>query len=220
MKTRLPKRERLGPETFELTDDAKRGIQDVDHLWNIHPDNRLMYNPGPQHRIPEQGAWVMITRKLPPLERDLDREIRVGRFFYALQSSTSTDDEGFDPDGHYRALLQTPWGDVWVWPYEYAKVETEKILALWQLEELEFHPTDVSLAEFNAEVYYIRTRGIPLAEAAAMALGSVEANIGWFEPRADLVPELEDFSRYATSEIGRLTETNHARRAAAKERVG
>ena len=70
--------------------------------------------------------------------------------------------------------------------------------------------------EFNDVVFYARSRGIPLGEAAAMGLGSIQANVGWFEPREDLVPELEEFSRYATTEMGRLTNTNHERRAAAR----
>lgn len=217
-KVRLPKWETRGADTYELADETKEGQADINAQYNGNPANRFSYDPQPQHRIPEVGAWVMILRPLPAIERNIDRHIRVGRMFYATRSSNNTDKEGFDPSGTYRARLQTEWGDVWVWPYEYAKIETDAILAMWQSGELEFHPTDVSLAELNEQVFYARSRGMGLAQAAAMALGSVEANIGWFEPRGDLVPELEDWSRYATNEIGRLTDTNHARRAAAHKR--
>lgn len=213
-------RDRRGADTYELTDYIKDQQADIDAKWGCHPDNRFTYDPQPQHRIPEVGAWVMILRSLPPMERRIDQHICVGRMFYAMRSGSDTDmdKEGFASDGTYRALLQTEWGDVWVWPHEYAKIETDAILAMWQSGEMEFHPTNVSVTELNEQVFYARSRGMGLAQSAAMALGSVEANIGWFEPREDLVPELESWSEYATNEMGRLTDTNHARRAAAHKR--
>lgn len=206
------------PNTYELADEWKSGQYAIDAKNRGHPDNYLVYDPQKQHRIPEQGAWVMIVHALPAIERDIGADVRVGRFFYAIRSGDNTDSEGFSPNGTYKALLQTQWGDVWVWPYEYAMVPTDDILAMWQSGELIFYPTDVSNAELNDQVFYARSRGIPLAQAAAMALGSVEANIGWFEPRVDLVTELEELSAYTRKNIGRLTAVNHERRAAAQKR--
>ncbi len=218
IRKRLPLWETRGPDTYELSDEAKDAEADVDARHQGNPANRFMYDPQSQHRIPEVGAWVMIVQSLPPIERGIDKHILVGRMFYAMRSSNNTDKEGFDANGTYRARLQTEWGDVWIWPYEYAKIETDALLAMWQSGELEFHPVDISLAELNEQVFYARSRGMGLAQAAAMALGSIEANIGWFAPREDLVPALTALSQYATAEMGRVTNTNHARRAAARER--
>lgn len=159
------------------------------------PANLEVYSPGERQRIPEAGGWAMITRKLPPLERALDREIRVGRVFYVERSGGNVDAEGFAPDGTCKALCRSPWGDVWLWPYEYSLIPVLDVVALWAAEELVFHPLQIEGARFNEIAFYARSRGIGLADAAAMALGTLSGSVGWFEPRADLAEECEALER-------------------------
>lgn len=64
---------------YELAGEAKDGLAS---MLLGDPANMEVYDPGLKQRIPEAGAWGLITRKLPPLEGGVDKEIRVGRIFY------------------------------------------------------------------------------------------------------------------------------------------
>jgi hypothetical protein len=158
------------------------------------PANVEVYDPRPKSRLPEGGAWGLITRKLPALEGGVDREIRVGRIFY-LERQPNSDGEGFNSQGLYKALLRSPWGDLHVWPYEYSTIEPLALTEMWSAGELVFHPLRVDDARFQEIAFYARSRGIGLADAAVMALGTLSGNVGWFEPRADLAEECEAMER-------------------------
>lgn len=152
--------------------------------------NGDVFAPHETQRVPKAGAWAMITRRLPPMEGGLDEQLRPGRVFY-VQHMPNADDAGFLPGGTYKVKTDTPWGTVTLWPYEYTVKSADAMIALWTDGALVFHPMDVSAAQFNATVFYVRSRGIPTADAMVMALGSIHAPVGWFEPHPDVAPTIE-----------------------------
>lgn len=156
-----------------------------------NPANHLLYDPGEKQRIPKAGAWVMITRKLPPIEKRMDEKIRVARIFYA-EHDGEADEYGFLPDGSYKITVRSPWGDVKILPYEYSTIDTPRLMSLWQDKELIFHPTNVELTRMNDIVFYARSRGMGIADAMVLALGTLRGPVGWFEPAADLVKSCEE----------------------------
>jgi len=167
-----------GKVSYELQPEEKEAKERCG--WD-HPDNDLAWDPGPKQRIPKDGAWVMITRTLPPIERGLNRNLMVGRIFWCDHQS-GADEAGFTRDGLYKVICRSPWGDVWLWPYEYSRMEIPEILSLWQTNDVVFVPTNVQLARFNDIVFYARSRGIALADAMVMALGTLSGPVGWFRP--------------------------------------
>lgn len=148
--------------------------------WS-QPAEDAVFDPDPKQRFAEEGAWAMIVRKLPPIADGIQDFVRVGRIFY-LQHVPNTDKFGFSPDGTYKALCRTKCGDVCLWPYEYSVFTAEDVVSLWQEKQLKFNPTNIQPARFNDIVFYARSRGIGLADAMVMALGTIKAPVGWFEP--------------------------------------
>lgn len=181
--------------TYELDEDEK----DFTALGLIgfnggNPANAEVVDPRPSQRVPEGGGWVLITRELPPLEGGMDTHVRVGRCFYA-QHLANADAIGFLPDGRYKVRLETPWGTLHLWPYEYTTIDPAALLAMWQSGEMVFHATDMEPARLNAVVFYARSRGIGLADAMVMALGTLAGPVGWFEPHPDLAEACEVMAR-------------------------
>jgi len=156
----------------------------------MRPEDLDVYDPRPNQRVPKPGAWAMIVRPLPPLERGLHEEVTPGRCFWVTHQG-GADEHGFAPDGRYKVLTNTPWGEVALWPYEYTVIPPERLIAYWTEEALQFHPLDMESAQFNAIVFYARSRGIGLADAAVMALGTLSGRVGWFEPHPDLAAWME-----------------------------
>lgn len=194
---RLPKRQSKAMDTYELTDSAKDSL-DMTGLFSgaeymIDPRNRLIYDPQDAHRIPKTGAWVMIVRQLPAIVGSIDQEVRVGRVFW-VEHEEGTDEAGFRKDGAYKVILHSPWGDVCLWPYEYARLDTAYIIDCWSKSELTFHPLNMEPGRLNEVTFYARSRGISLADALVMALGSVTGNIGWFEPTPEIAAACEDLA--------------------------
>lgn len=164
------------------------------YAFKVNPENIQVYDPPDSTRIPPGGSWAMITRRLPPLEGQLDREFRVGRILW-IERVRDADVNGFSKGGVYKVLCRSPWGEVCLWPYEYSTIDTAAIVSMWTAGEIVFHPTDIDNARFTEIAFYARTRGIGLGEAAVMALGSLSGPVGWFEPRADLAEECEAMER-------------------------
>lgn len=160
-------------------------IEQEGHWRGADPANFLVVDPGPKGLIPKEGAWIMITRQLPPMEYGMAEKVRVGCVFWAVHGY-GTDEQGFDPSGKYKVKLTTEWGDVYLWPYEYSRMDPEHIVRCWADEELIFHPMRMDAATLNSQTFYARSRGIPLAAATVMSLGTLSANVGWFEIRPDL----------------------------------
>lgn len=165
-------------------------------LWSRDPASLLMYDPPANNQVGKDGAWVMITRRLPAIVGGIDLHMRVGRVFFAVRDPSS-DDEGFAPNGTYKVLVNSPWGDVYLWPHEYGVMPSEDVLECWTTGDLQFHPTGIDAARVNEVTFYARSRGLPLSIAAVMALGSVHTNIGWFEPPAELAEACERWEREA-----------------------
>lgn len=175
-----------------------------------NPCNSDVYAPAEKQLVPQDGAWAMITRELPPMELTLDEHVTIGRVFY-LEHCSNADREGFLPDGSYKVLTHSPWGDVWLWPYEYTVIRPEVIIDLWTHGGLVFHPINVQSSTLNAIVFYARSRGISLHDATVMALGTMKGPVGWFDPTDDVREFVSGFQN-----IGVLTPENRRRRAAAK----
>lgn len=173
---------------YELSDESKDNIA---WITRGDPANIEVYDPREEQRLPKSGAWGLITRKLPAIEGGLDKEIKVGRIFY-LERQPNSDASGFIKGGLYRALLRSLWGDLCLWPYEYSVIDTLAIVEMWSAGELIFHPLRIDDARFQEIAFYARTRGIGLADAAVMALGSLSGGVGWFEPRPDLAEQCEE----------------------------
>lgn len=185
--------ERMRSANYELSTWEKEGRRAAEDMWaGIVRDkaNSLVYDPGEKQRIPKSGAWIMITRRLPPMEFRLDEKVRVGCVYWATHDE-GTDAAGFNLDGQYKVKLTTPWGDVWLWPYEYSIIEPQEIVACWAAGELLFHATNMDPNTLNAQTFYARSRGISLADATVMALGTLSANVGWFEIHPDLRADAE-----------------------------
>jgi hypothetical protein len=182
---------------FELSETAKDSIAGV---FCGDPANMEVYDPREKSRIPDAGAWAMIVRQLPPIEGGLNENLRVGRLFY-LEQIEGTDDAGFLRNGTYKALCRSPWGDLHLWPYEYSTFDTADVVSLWASGELVFHPLNIDSARLSEIAFYARSRGIGLADAAVMALGTLAGPVGWFEPRADLAEDCEAMERRVHSTV-------------------
>lgn len=178
----------------ELSEEAKNSVA----FLCGDPANLEVYDPGQKQLIPEAGAWGLITRKLPALEGRVDENIRVGRIFY-LKRQPNADAKGFIKGGVYKALLCSPWGELHLMPYEYSTIEPLALTEMWAAGELIFHPLRIDDARFQEIAFYARSRGIGLADAAVMALGTMTGNVGWFEPRPDLAEQCENLERSVNS---------------------
>jgi len=187
-------KERVSELGYELSDRAKSLLDKSPFGW-CDPANHEIYDPRPQSRIPAAGSWALITRQLPPIEGRIDQHVRVGRVFY-VERLDATDEAGFRADGTYKVRLCLPWGEVQLWPYEYSVIEIPSLLAMWTDGELTFHPLNVEPARLSEVTFYARSRGIALADAMVMALGTIAGPVGWFEPAsAELAAKCEAMER-------------------------
>lgn len=183
----------LAADTFELRDKS-------DDIFG-EPANRLVYDPDASQRI-RNGSWVMITRRLPPIEGQIDKHIRVGRLFFA-EHMPNADEFGFLPDGTYKIKCNSPWGTVCLWPYEYSAVSIESLLDMWTEGDLTFHPVNLDQVKFNEVAFYARSRGISLGDAAVMALGTLSGAVGWFEPSStELAQACEAMAARVNTRVG------------------
>ena len=202
-----------GVVSYRLRDDALDiAVANATCLHSQRPCNAEVYAPRDKQVVPHGGGWAMITRDLPPMESNLDAQIPVGRVFY-LEHLSHADREGFLPDGAYKVLTHSPWGDVCLWPYEYTVLPPALITDLWTQGGFVFHPINVQASTYNAIVFYARSRGLSLEDATVMALGTMRGPVGWFEP-CDEVREFVAKLQDVGSPI--LTEENHRRRQAAR----
>lgn len=176
---------------YEFADEVKDAFAS---MLRGDPANLEVWDPRPEQRLPEAGSWAMIVRKLPSIEGGLDKEIRVGRIFF-VERLDNTDAAGFLRDGTYKVRLRSPWGELYLMPYEYSTIEARALTAMWSDGELIFHPLRIDSARFSEIAFYARSRGIGLEDAAVMALGTLSGVVGWFEPRPDLAEECERWER-------------------------
>ena len=69
-------------------------------------------------------------------------------------------------------------------------------------------PLNIEAARLNEVTFYCRSRGIGLAEAAVMALGSLEEPVGWFEPHPDLAPAMEAMAKRVNTSLAQHIREN------------
>ena len=137
----LPKWGKRSEDGNELSRDTKDGLNQHVLTFGVSPLNALVYDPREQDRIPEDGAWVMIVRELPSIAGGIDEHVCPGRIFYAHQDG-STDKYGFAAAGTYKVKLNTKWGSVWIWPYEYALIPNTRISEMWGAGWVTFNPVN------------------------------------------------------------------------------
>jgi hypothetical protein len=152
--------------------------------------NADVVDPREHQMVAKGGSWAMITRALPPMEFDLHKEVRVGRVFH-VQHFSNADNLGFLPEGTYKVTCHAPWHELTLWPYEYSVVPPVRLLDYWQEGALIFHPMGVEDGRFNDVVFYARSRGIDVADAMVMALGTLQGPVGWFEPHPSIAADIE-----------------------------
>lgn len=167
----------------------------------------------PLQIVPQSGAWAMIKRSLPPLERDMDKQYSVGRVFWIEHDPSAVNEEGFRSDGTYKVWARSVFGDVALLPYEYVVLDTEWIIKAWGEGALTFHPSDMSVAQLTDQVFYCRARGISLADAVVLCLGSITGPVGWFDAEPEIAEFVAEFQ-----DVGILTNENRKRRADAKRK--
>ena len=177
--------------------------------------NAEVVAPRPNQLVAKGGAWAMIARALPPMEFELDKHVRVGRVFYVSHFSNA-DNLGFSPDGTYKVACATPWHDLTLWPYEYTVVPTDRLLAYWQEGALVFHPMNVEAGRFNQIVFYARSRGIDVADAMVMALGTLTGPVGWFEPHQDIAADMEAMAERINTPLWKHVRDNPRQKKEAK----
>lgn len=173
-----------------------------------------IYDPRENQMIPKSGAWAIIIRPLPPLERGLDEQVTMGRVFWCEQMPNA-DEQGFLPDGRYKVQCRSPFGDLCLWPYEYRVLSASYLTMAWQEGGFTFHPSAKSEDQFSEQLFYCMSRGISRADATVMCLGTMSGPVGWFEPSDEVADFIAGFQNAGRG----LTQVNRDRRAAAKKRM-
>ena len=173
-----------GVATYELTDEMKekRGRFPGTSLLDDE-----IFDPSQKKRIPKAGAWVMLLR-IPNIQ--IQKNLCRGQIFFAKQAETAADSIGFDTRGMYKIQIFTPWGECCLWPYEYSVPKLDDVLSLWDSKELIFHPFQGE-PRMTDVLSYIRSRGIGLAQALPMALGSFTEPVGWFDVAEEIRESIE-----------------------------
>lgn len=197
---------------ISFSDEAKSERAYNSCVFGGNALNAQVYDP-PQI-VPQAGAWAMIKRPLPPLEREMDRLYTMGRVFWVEQDPNAINEEGFRSDGTYKVWARSALGDVALWPYEYTVLDIDWIVKAWDEGALTFHPANLSSAELSDRVFYCRKVGIGLADAVVICLGSITGNVGWFDADPEIVEFVTGFQG-----VGILTDENRKRRAASKRRT-
>ncbi len=202
-----PRRPRVVGDTwtYELDDQGKAFLWQItfgDPVGRRHINllNELTWDPTDKQRIPREGAWVMILR--PPYVTSRAR-LKMGEIYYAKHLAQA-DQYGFLPHGRYQVQIETVrGGTIILEAYEYSRFTVPEVLNLWQKKEIVFHPTNIQLSRFNDIVHYARSRGIGLEDAMVMALGSIQENVGWFEPTPQMARLIKKvFPREVVQQIG------------------
>lgn len=140
--------------------------------WSSPRDEVEAYFPEEtKSDIPEEGHWIMVIQ--PPFA-----QIKVKKFsiWYAMN------DNG-NPHADYPmfvqryAKIQTPEGDLRLFPREYSKIDLTNYADIVGTEHLKivFMSKNPVLEKETAEkIYYIQTRGISKLEACKLILGELK----------------------------------------------
>lgn len=107
----------------------------------------------------------------------------------ALNALKSLDDDGELPDIEYRLRLITEEGDVCIEPHEYRAVHdiTPYIEAIGNEYTLKHLGGNEDGDVFRQKLHYVRSRGIPLADAVGLLLGDIKTpGVCWLKPHPQL----------------------------------
>lgn len=173
--------------TYERSDAEKERRRGADATFRMNPLDSDIYDPPQDRRISSDGAWVMILRT--PFAFPKRFRFQRGQIFFATHED-GADEFGFMASGDYKIRITTPWGQCCLWPYEYSVMDPASIMPLKAEGELEFIPFTKN-AVLNDQVFYLRSRGIPLNDAMVMTLGTLKSAVGWFRPSRKVARELE-----------------------------
>ena len=202
-----------GKISYKAVADEAAEVEDaISRAFHCDPRNVWRYAPPPEAMVPKGGAWCIVRSALPPMEREIDTHVTVGRVFWCEHVSDNCDDEGFEPDGSYGVLARTPFGEPKLLPHEYRTISVPLLMECTQQHGFEFNPMKASAHQMNDTLFYCMSRGIPRVDAMVMALGTISGPVGWFDPHPDLLPVLSSFMSVGAP----LSEVNHARRRAAQ----
>ncbi len=131
--------------------------------------------------IPATGAWIMLLADVDVGELLPDgkvKKIHVPHLsmWYALPvfSNSGRDIAGIKINMSM-AVINTPDGEVRIWPHEYNVVQDiTKYLEFTERDGICIHFLDEQRGGFDeAKIFYITSRGIPLAEARRMLIGEL-----------------------------------------------
>ena len=173
--------------TYERSNEDKKRRRQADATFRSNPLESDTYDPPQDRRLPSDGAWVMILR--PPMALARRFRFQRGQIFFATHED-GADEFGFLASGDYKVRITTPWGQCCLWPYEYSVMDPALIMSLKGEGELEFIPFTKN-AVLNDQVFYLRSRGIPLNDAMVMALGTLKSAVGWFRPSRKTARQLK-----------------------------
>lgn len=204
-------RSKRGP--IDMSDEARHERAYAACIFG-NPLNGDVYDPHENQMLPETGAWVMIRRQLPPIERGVDKQVTIGRVFWSERLADS-DEEGFRPDGTYKVRCLSPFGELCLWPYEYVTMDPKFLISAWQEGAIKFHPTGIAESQFNDQVFYCMSRGISRADAVVMSLGTMTGPIGWFEPDQEIVEFVTMFENVGAG----IQQVNKQRRNAQRRKA-
>lgn len=195
---------------LDMSEDARQERAAAACIFG-NPLNGEVYDPRDNQMLPKAGGWCIITRPLPPMERRLDEQVTMGRVFWCDQVANA-DERGFLPDGQYKVLCRSPFGDLCLWPYEYRVLDSAYLTMAWQEGGFTFHPSEKSEDQFSEQLFYCLSRGIQRADAVVMCLGTMSGPVGWFEPSEEVADFVAGFQNVGAG----LMQVNHDRRAAAR----
>lgn len=127
--------------------------------------------------LPPAGAWIWLLR--PPHSTV---EATFGALYYAKPYVDADKTFGWR-NMKYSVTCFTQNGEIRLWPYEYSKPNITEMIEFWAEGAFEFHPFDEALAgvELTERLFYITSRGIPMAEALPMVIGDILQPVGWFK---------------------------------------
>lgn len=164
----------------DLDEDAQWEVFEVISPSSLFGMNafleKLWYFPG-EREVPEEGAWIWVIR--PP---HASIETQLGGYYFAVPCIDAKETFGWK-DKRFSVTAYTPDGEIRLYPHEYAKPKIEEMIEFWAEGAFEFHPfnEDLSDVELTERLFYVTSRGIPMADALPMVLGDILSPVGWFE---------------------------------------
>jgi hypothetical protein len=202
----------IGSEEWEL---EREDIKDT--LTSNHECIEDYFPEDYGKRIPEEGAWIMLLMSVyvgKAIGNGKSEKVTVPHLsmWFALPTlSQSGDHFGVRRS---KAIIQTPQGEVHIWPHEYTVVnDLSKYLEMSEEEGFYIHFISETSGGFDEDsLLYIMSRGIPRATAQRLLLPELK------DPYYCYFTFHEAYSEMFGEGFGTpyLTQANHDRRAASR----